>query len=274
MKLDVQDIVFDYESVPVLDGVTLEIDAGEMLGIIGPNGSGKSTFLQCINHILEPIEGRVFVDGNDLHAAGRDHIAKTVGYVPQQETSTFPATVFDAILMGRKPYISWQPTEDDRQRVATIIEILGLSDLALRDVNELSGGQRQKVLIGRALAQEAEVFLLDEPTASLDVKHQLEVMNVIRMQVNRGLTAVLALHDLNLAARFCDDLALLHDGRIFAAGPPDAILTSENLRTVYDVEVSVIEHDGRLLVIPEQSVDGDIDDPVPIESDTAETSGN
>lgn len=255
MKLEIQDIVFEYESESVLDGVSLELDRGEMLGIIGPNGAGKSTLLQCINHILEPIEGRVFIDGTDLHAADREAIARTVGYVPQEETSTFPATVFDTILMGRKPHIGWRPTGDDRQRVTDIIEVLGLSDLALRDVNQLSGGQRQKVLIGRALAQEAEVFLLDEPTASLDVKHQLDVLGVIRDQVDRGVTAVMAMHDLNLAARYCDKLAMLYEERIFAAGTPD-ILTPETIREVYGVEATVMQHDGRRLVIPEESVAG------------------
>lgn len=259
MKLAVRGIQFSYESESVLDDVTLEVDAGEMLGIIGPNGSGKSTLLRCINRILRPREGTVFVDGSDIHEKSRTEIARTFGYVPQQETTTFPTTVFDTILMGRKPYIRWRPTDEDRETVSRIVELLGLEDLALRDVTDLSGGQRQKVLIGRALAQEAEVLLLDEPTSSLDVKHQLEVLNVIRERVEDGITAVMAMHDLNLASRFCDKLAMLHDRRLFAAGGPD-ILTPENIRAVYDVEATVLRQDGRRLVIPEHPVSDSVAD--------------
>lgn len=253
MKLDVRDVTFEYESEPVLDGVTLEVDAGEILGIIGPNGSGKSTLLRCINRILEPMNGVVFVDGAITAEMSRDEIARQFGHVPQQENNTFPTTVFDTILLGRKPYIRWRPTDTDREIVTQIIEVLGLGEYALRDVTELSGGQRQKVMIGRALAQEAEVLLLDEPTSSLDVKHQLEVLDVIRDQVEQGITAVMAMHDLNLAARYCDKLAMLHDRHVFAAGTPD-ILTPENIRAVYDVEATVLHHDGRRLVVAEEPV--------------------
>lgn len=250
MKLDVRGIRFSYESESVLDDVTVAVDAGEILGIIGPNGAGKSTLLRCINRILTPTAGTVFVDGADVHEASRNDLARTFGYVPQHEDTTFPTTVFDTILMGRKPYIRWRPSDEDREAVSRIIEVLGLQAYALRDLDELSGGQRQTVMIGRALAQEAEVLLLDEPTGSLDVRHQLEVLDVIRDQVDQGITAVMAMHDLNLASRYCDRLVMLHEERVFAAGTPD-ILTAENIRAVYDVEATVVHHDGRRIVIPE-----------------------
>jgi len=253
VKLEVRDVTFEYESEAVLDGVTLEVDTGEILGLVGPNGSGKSTLLQCINRILEPRGGVVFVDDAATDGMSRNELARRFGYVPQEGDNAFPTTVFDTILLGRKPYIRWRPTDADRELVTHIIEILGLDEYALRDVTELSGGQRQQVVIGRALAQEAAVLLLDEPTSSLDVKHQLEVMNVIRDQVDRGITAVVAMHDLNLAARYCDKLAMLYDRHVFAAGTPD-ILTPENIRAVYDVEVTVLHHDGRRLVVPEDPV--------------------
>lgn len=251
MILDIQGIEFAYDSESVLDGVTLSVDQGELLGLVGPNGSGKSTLLRCLNRILEPDDGTVFVDGEALDQLSREEIARRVGYVPQDETSAFPATVFDTILLGRKPHVRWRASDADREVTSQMIERLGLEPFALRSIDELSGGQRQKVLIGRALVQEASVLLLDEPTSSLDVRHQLEVLELVRSQVTDGISGVLAIHDLNLAMRYCDSLALLCDNKIRAAGGPE-ILTAETIREVYGVEATVTEHDGRRIVIPER----------------------
>lgn len=256
MRLDVRDVAFAYDSEPVLDGVTLRLGRGELLGVVGPNGSGKSTLLRCLNRLVEPDEGTVFVDGTAIDEMRREEIARRVGYVPQDERRTFPTTVFETILMGRKPHVGWRPTDEDKAAVADVIDLLDLEQYALRPIDELSGGQRQKVLIGRALVQEASVLLLDEPTSSLDVKHQLDVLDVVREQVDGGITAVVAIHDLNLAARYCDKLAMLHGDRIAAAGGPE-ILTPETIRTVYGVEATVTTHDGRRLVIPERSLSSD-----------------
>ena len=266
MTLRIGDLAFEYDSESVLDGVDLDVGRGELLGLVGPNGSGKSTLLRCVDRILEPQAGHVYVDGEDLEAASREAVARTVGYVPQQETSTFPATVFDTVMMGRKPYISWRPTDEDRGRVATVIDALGLSELALRDVTELGGGQRQKVLVGRALAQETEVLLLDEPTASLDVRHQLEVLDLVREQADGGITVIMAMHDLNLAARYSDALAMLYDERIYAVGPPEEVLTPANIRTAYGIDATVTDHNGRLLVVPEEPADAG--DSTPLEATT------
>lgn len=251
MILNVEGIEFAYESTPVLEGVTLSVERGELLGIIGPNGSGKSTLLRCLNRLLEPDEGSIYVDGEDLESLSRDKVAQQVGYVPQSESRMFSSTVYDAILLGRKPHVNWRASDEDRAVVERIIEQLGLETLALRSLDELSGGQRQKVLIGRALAQEASVLLLDEPTSSLDVRHQLEVLALVAAQIDAGMAGVLAIHDLNLAVRYCDSLALLCENEIVAAGPPN-ILTSTLIRDVYGVEATVTEHDGRPLIIPEQ----------------------
>lgn len=251
MILDVDGIEFAYESTSVLDGVTLSVERGELLGVIGPNGSGKSTLLQCLNRLLEPDDGSIYVDGDDLESLSRDEVARQVGYVPQRETRMFSSTVYDTILLGRKPHVNWRASQQDRAVVESIIEQLDLESLALRSLDELSGGQRQKVLIGRALAQEASVLLLDEPTSSLDVRHQLEVLDLVANQIEDGMAGVLAIHDLNLAIRYCDSLALLCENEIVAAGPPD-ILTGDLIGDVYGVEATVTEHEGRPLVIPEQ----------------------
>lgn len=253
MRLDVDGLAFAYDSDPVLEGVSLSVERGELLGVIGPNGSGKSTLLRCVNRILDPDDGSVYLDETAADSLDRNEIAKLVGYVPQSEPRTFPSTVFDTVLMGRKPHGSWRASESDREIVSRTIERLGLEPLALRSMDELSGGQARKVLIGRALVQEASVLLLDEPTSGLDVRHQLEVLDLIRERIDAGMTGVIAIHDLNLAMRYCDSLALLHDGEIVSAGTPDD-LTAELIREVYGVEATITEHDGRRLVIPEKPI--------------------
>ena len=253
MRLNVRDVTFGYESRPVLEDVTLDVAAGEMLGLVGPNGSGKSTLLRCINRVLAPNTGTVFVDGTDLHDLSREEIARRVGYVPQEASDAFPSTVFDTVLMGRKPHIGWQPTDEDLDLVAEIVDLLGLEVYAMRAIDEISGGQRQKVLIGRALAQEAAVLVLDEPTSSLDLRHQLEVMELLTRRVREeDVAAVVALHDLNLAARYCQKVVMLHDREVYAAGGPE-VLTPEHIRAVYDVEVRTYDDGDRRVIVPVRS---------------------
>jgi iron complex transport system ATP-binding protein len=237
----------------VLDDVELDVTAGEVLGLVGPNGSGKSTLLQCINRVRTPDSGTAVVDGIDLADIDRGGIARRVGYVPQEESDTFPSTVFDTVLMGRRPHIDWQPSDEDLEVVGEIVELLGLEEYAMRALDEISGGQRQKVLIGRALAQEADVLLLDEPTSSLDLRHQLEVMDLLSNRVQRqDMAAVVAIHDLNLAARYCQKVVMLHNHEVHAAGSSE-VLTPEHIRQVYNVDVTIHDVDGRRIIVPEQS---------------------
>jgi iron complex transport system ATP-binding protein len=253
VRLKVSDLDFSYSDKQVLKNVSLELYSGEILGIIGPNGSGKSTFLKCINRILQPQTGEILLKGNRINNFSRKELARNIGYVPQSDNRKFPSTVFDTILMGRKPYINWKPKPKDLNIVTGIIDMLELDDIAMRDVNELSGGQRQKVMIGRALAQEPEIMLLDEPTSDLDLKHQLETLNVIEEQAKQGISAIIAIHDLSLAARYSDKVVMLRDGEIFTAGGVE-VLTPENIEAVYGVKVSVREHFGRTLVVPEEPI--------------------
>ena len=251
MKLKIDNIKFSYNSTPVLDRVTLKIGCGEVLAIVGPNGSGKSTLLKCIDQILQPQSGAIMIDNNSIRDYKKEEIAQKLGYVPQGNGSSFPTTVFDTILLGRKPHIRWAPTSKDLKIVSKVIDKLDLEDLVLRDINELSGGQRQKVIIGRALAQEPSILLLDEPTSNLDLKHQLEVLKLVRDQADHGVSAIIAIHDLNLALRYSDKIVMLDKGKVFAAGGLE-VLTPENIESVYDVKVRVIKASGRLLVIPEE----------------------
>jgi len=251
VKLKIKGITFKYASEPVLKKVTMELGEGEILGLIGPNGAGKSTLIKCIDKILKPVNGSILLDGQEIKKMTRREIAKHIGYVPQASPGCFPVTVFDMVLMGRYPRTGWGSSDRDIEKVAEVMELLKIERFTLRNFNTLSGGEKQKVMLARALAQEPEVLLLDEPTSNLDIKHQLEVMDVIRDVVKqKGISAVVAIHDLNLAARYADKLAMLHKGSIFAGGHPEVVLTYENVKKVYGVEAEVRKGPCGLYVLP------------------------
>lgn len=241
MHLVIDNVKFSYKSCEALRGVTFELRSSEFLGIVGPNGSGKSTLLKCINKILTPKQGEVLIDGQKVRDMKRYEVARTFGYVPQNAYAGFDKPrVIDIVLMGRRPHITWRYGEKDVEKAWEALSKLGITHLAMRRFDELSGGQQQKVLIARALAQEARVLLLDEPTSNLDIKHQLEVMNLIRNLVNSGdMSAIAAIHDLNLASIYCDKIIIMKDGKIFVAGNPNSVFTPENIREAFGVNVAV-----------------------------------
>ena len=251
MKLKLNNIEFAYNSTPVLENISMELDRSEVLGIVGPNGTGKSTLIKCIDRILKPKHGTILLDEQDINKMNRMEIAKKMGYVPQSTTRVFPASVIDTVLMGRRPHLGWKSSEEDMDKVLEILELLGIVEFAMRDFNEISGGQQQKVLIARALAQEADILLLDEPTSNLDIRHQLEVMEIMTDVVKKnGISAIMAIHDLNLASRYTDRILMMNGGRIFAAGDPESVLTVENIRQVYGVDVLVKSDGERPYIIP------------------------
>lgn len=252
--LKVSDLVFAYSSVKILDRVSLELEKSEVLGVIGPNGTGKSTLIRCMNRVLRPQGGTITLDSVDIREMTRVEIARRMGYVPQASKNSFPATVFDTILMGRRPHGGWRSSSSDVKKALVMLKLVGLEDLAMRDFAELSGGQQQKVVLARALVQEADVLLLDEPTSNLDVRQQLETMEIIRrLAKERGISAVMAVHDLNLAARYADRILMLKDGRVFDAGDPFSVLTAENIKAVYGVEAAVKEDGGRPYILLHRS---------------------
>ena len=246
MNLIVKDLQFGYNSRTILNGISLELRPKEMLGVIGPNGSGKSTLIQCIDGLLRPETGSILLDGKELKDISRKELARKVGYVPQTTSrSFFPSTVIDTVLMGKRPHLGWRSSNQDVKNVIQVLRLIGLEDLAMRDINELSGGQQQKVLIARALAQEPAMLLLDEPTSNLDIKHQLEVVEIIREKVmEKSISAIMAVHDLNLAAKYTDRIVMMKDGKVFATGTPESVLTTENIRAVYGVVAEVIKNNG------------------------------
>lgn len=250
--MNVNNLSFNYAGVPILNDVEFNVGLGELVAIVGPNGSGKSTLLKCINRILKPKQNSVLINGVDSGRLSVKELSMMMGYVPQTSVSAFPFTVFDVVMMGRKPYIHWSIGERDSEIVALMLDFLGIGHLALRHFSELSGGEQQKVIIARALAQQPEILLLDEPTSSLDIRHQLEILCILRgLAQSGGRSVVVTLHDLNLASRFSDRIILLKKGCVFAIGSPKEVITSQNIKTVYgicaDVSASVM---GRPVVTP------------------------
>jgi len=255
VRLKVKDMEFNYASVHVLKDICIELAASEMLSVIGPNGAGKSTLLRCIDRILSPQKGCILLDGQNIKKMSRMELAKKMGYIPQSATQVFPATVFDVVLMGRRPHIGWRSGEEDTEKVLETLQLLNIEDLSMRDINELSGGQQQKVFIACALTQEPDVLLLDEPTSNLDIRHQLEVMDIIKNIVReKKISAIMAIHDLNLAARYADRIIMMNSGKIFSAGDPVSVLTPDNIKEVYGVEAEVIDKRGRPHIVPIRAV--------------------
>lgn len=251
MKIKADEVMFSYPGRSALDGVTLEASPGEVTIIIGPNGSGKSTLLRCFARVLSPQEGSITVGNADISSMDKRVLAKTIGFVPQVTSEAFPITVFEAVLLGRKPHLTWTVSDTDKQKVIAALDEMGITHLAPRHTHQLSGGERQKVLIARALAQEPQTFLLDEPTANLDIRYQLEVLQIARsLAKNKMKTVIVVLHDLNMAARFADKLILLSKGSIFTAGLPDDVLTADNIESVYNVTADVLNGPHGPSIVP------------------------
>lgn len=257
IKLQAKDIIFGYDSNPILENVNFEIAPSRLVTIVGPNGSGKSTLIKCIDRIVSPQGGSILIDRKDVTKMSRMDVARYLSYVPQSSVRIFPTNVFDTILMGRRPHIGWLGSEGDEEKVWEVLRLLNIERLAMSNFNELSGGQQQKVLIARALVQEAEVMLLDEPTSNLDIWHQLDVMNIIRDVVKkREITAIMALHDLNLASTYSDRIIMMKKGRIVAAGNPTSVITAENIASVYRVVAAVRSISDRPMIMPLRQIKG------------------
>jgi iron complex transport system ATP-binding protein len=255
MQLSAQDLDVSYGARRALAGVSVDVEAGRLLGVIGPNGSGKSTLIRVLAWLRRPDAGQVRLGGQPLSQIPARERARQIAVVPQETHLAFPIRVRDLVLLGRSPYtggFGWESAADLRI-VDEAMERADVSGLARRRVDELSGGERQRAVVARALAQEPSVLLLDEPTASLDLRHAVLLLDLLRdLARDRGLAVAVVLHDLNLAAMYCDRLALLSEGRVHAVGPPTEVLEYQDLCAVYGTELYVAPNDvtGQTVVLP------------------------
>jgi len=249
MFFEVNGITFAYRSRRILDNVSFTVEADDLVSILGPNGVGKTTLIKCINKVLRPQAGHVNVEGANLHGMNKKDIAKNIGYVAQK-SETSKTTVFDSVLLGRKPHFEWEVTEKDIRLAGRVLHLLGLDDLALKYVDEISGGEYQLVQIARVLVQQPKVILLDEPTSSLDLSNQHMIMHLIRNIVKKNhMAAIMIIHDLNLAIRHSDKFILMKEGKVYAAGTHE-IITPESIKAVYNIEAFVERVRGIPVVIP------------------------
>lgn len=246
--LNIERLRFSYRTRPVLEDIDLDIRKGEIIGILGPNGCGKTTLLKLLNRNLHPESGKVSMSGKDIEKISKKEIARHIAVVPQSNEIRFAFTVRDIVMMGRMPFLNQfeNETSEDVRIVEEAMRRTNITEFADRPINTMSGGERQRAIIARALAQKPEIILLDEPTLHLDINHQFEVLDLVkRLSKDEELTVVIVSHDLPMVVKYCDRMVLIHDHKVFAIGTPEEVLTAENMRTVFNID-AVLEFDGTL----------------------------
>lgn len=251
--ISIKDVRFSYgRGEEILKGISFDTEENTVISILGPNGTGKTTFLKCMCGVHKPTSGQILVNDKDISKLNARELAREIAFVPQ----TVPPSrmsVFDTILVGRKPYIEWGATKKDIEMVSDIIDALGMSKLALKYTTEISGGEFQKAQIARAIVQEPSVLVLDEPTNNLDISNQHRTMHMIMDLVrSRGMCTIMTMHDINLAVHYSDKLMFIKDGRIVAYGGTE-VVTEELIEDIYGIESEIIYHRGIPLVVPKYS---------------------
>ena len=252
-KMELDDISFAYDSLPILKELSLVIQESDFIGLIGPNGSGKSTLLKIIGDILKPDSGCIKFKGSDTRSISKKVFAQSVSWISQDHPMVFPFKVSEVVLMGRHPHLSALSFEshEDFDISQRAMETTMTSDFSERFFNEISEGEKQRVMIASALAQNPELMLLDEPTSALDLKYQIEIMNILKdLNANHKMTLVVAIHDLNLASRFCNRIILINDGKVVSDGAPLQVLKKDILEEVYGVKLDLDFKNGHTLIHP------------------------
>jgi len=245
IKLEAENLNLAYDRNIVVRDLTFRVTPGEMVGLIGPNGCGKSTIIKALSHVIDPYSGRILLDGKNISKIPRAELARLLGVVPQMPLLPSTFTAFEIVLMGRNPHLRLLQYESEKDMAITwkAMERTATQSLAERRIGELSGGEIQRIVIARVLAQEPKSILLDEPTANLDISHQVEILDLIKNFCRENnLTVVIALHDLNLASQYCDRLILINNGQVHAQGTPGEVINSENIKEVYGAEGCVYAH--------------------------------
>ncbi len=256
MKIKVENLSFCYQKDKnILDNVSFAISKGEICCILGKNGSGKTTLIKCINRLLIPYSGEVFIDGRNTKKMSNKDIAKSMAFIPQEHRISFNYSVIDMVVMGRFPNLTMfsHPSDKDYEIALSSLTEIGIENLAFRNYNELSGGEKQLVLISRALAQQPEIFLLDEPTSHLDFKNQHFILQTItKIALKNNVSIIMAMHDPNLAIKFCNRFITLKDGKVLVSGTSNDILNEENLSNIYDMKINIKYLDsGSTFITPE-----------------------
>ena len=248
--IELQHLSYAYGKHQVLKDISFTAQPGDCVGILGNNGAGKSTLITCLNKIRKPNSGSVLVDGANVFQMSRQETARTIAYVAQKNEMS-QTTVYDAVLLGRKPYMKWGLVKEDYDLCDEMLERIGMADFKLRYINELSGGEAQKVMLARAFVQQPKILLLDEPTSNLDPRNQYEMMKLVReMAQEHGITVLVVIHDLNLALRYCNRFLFVKDGLVYDYGD-QSVITQQSLRDVYGIDASIITHQGKKFAIIE-----------------------
>ncbi len=249
MRIEVNNISYSYGKNRAIENIKFEVDDGTMVSIVGPNGSGKSTLIKCLSGVLRIKEGSILISGEKLDKSISRKQAQDIAYVPQDDFEPAMTTVFDFLMLGRRPYIQWHERDEDEDIVIGVIEKLKIGDLCMRYVGDLSGGQRQLVRIGRALCQTPKVILLDEPTSNLDIGNRKEIMLLLEGLVEEGITVITALHDVNLAFDYFDKVIMLKDGRLFREGGKE-LAQNDVLSELYGTNLNVRNIENQIIVLP------------------------
>ncbi|MDR1960939.1 MAG: ABC transporter ATP-binding protein [Gracilibacteraceae bacterium] len=246
--IEIKNISYAYGRNAILKDISFNVRNGECVGILGNNGAGKSTLITCLSKIRTPKTGSLHIDNNDVLKMSRVETARRISYVAQKNEIS-QITVFDSVLLGRKPYIKWAVAQEDIDICDATIEQIGMTDFKLRYVNELSGGELQKVMLSRALVQQPRLLLLDEPTSNLDPKNQYEMLALVRrLAGERNISVLMVLHDLNLALRYCDRFLFIKEGSVYKYGD-ESIITEEAIGAVYGIGSKITQIDGKKFVI-------------------------
>ena len=249
MKISVHNACFSYGEANVLNDICFTVNENDFVSILGPNGSGKSTLIKCINRILKVKHGEILLDGKNVKSFDPRQLARMISYVPQHTNNKNTSTVYEILELGRCPYINWRLKSSDREAIDRVIEDFSLQSFVKKQFSQLSGGEQQKIKIARALVQEPQLLLLDEPTNNLDLRHQVEVLSMLSDIVkSRGITAIMAIHDLTLAARYSLSVLLLSKGKIVDCGTPADVINAQNVKAVYGIDVEIVKHNGSILI--------------------------
>ena len=259
--LKIEGLCKEFDGFKALDNVNIEFGSGKLIGLIGPNGCGKSTMMKCICKLYEPTSGNIYVDGREVTTMKPAEAAKLVATVPAEAGNTFGTSVMDMVMLGRYPFVDriwWEDPEDERMTLKAL-ETFGLSHLRNKQVSLCSSGERQRTLIAKAYVQEPKLMLVDEPTAHLDMKYKLQVMEYLKSLSHSDITVMVAEHDISLMARYCDVCIIMKHGRIVTVGDPKVVITPDIIRDVYEVEARVgLDEDGEIYVLPKRFIDGSL----------------